>query len=182
MEYASEKDAAHRAGLDQMDGGKGIGERRQTMGEASSVGEVIELAITREIQAAEFYTTFAARVPDALMRSLFERLALEELEHKAKLELEMVKEGFVARTVGRLVDVDLPDYASELEIGPEVEYKDVLAIAIRKERRSFRLYVQLAGLAPEGPVHEVFMELAEEEARHLVQVEGEYNRLTSKPK
>ncbi|MHC4519071.1 MAG: ferritin family protein, partial [Planctomycetota bacterium] len=81
------------------------------MGEASSVGEVIELAITREIQAAEFYTTFAARVPDALMRSLFERLALEELEHKAKLELEMVKEGFVARTVGRLVDVDLPDYA-----------------------------------------------------------------------
>ena len=151
------------------------------MGEASSVGEVIELAIRREVQAAEFYTTLARRVSDTQMRGLFERLALEELEHKAKLELEMIKEGFVARTVGRLIDVDLPDYVSELEIGPEVEYKDILTLAIRKERRSFRLYVQLASLASEEPVREALMELAEEEARHLVQVEAEYNRLMSKP-
>jgi rubrerythrin len=152
------------------------------MGDVSSIGEVIELAITREIQAAEFYTKLAGRVKDPDMRSLLRRLAQEELAHKAKLELEMVKEGFVATTVGKLVDVAAPEYATELKAGPSVQYKEVLAMAIRKERRSFRFYVQLAGVAPEGSIHEVFLELAEEEARHLLQFEAQYNRLSSEGK
>jgi rubrerythrin len=175
------QDGVRGAGRREEGGRKGFLEGRRTMGEPSSVDEVIELAITREIQAAEFYTTLAGRVAEPSVRSLFQRLAQEELEHKGKLELEMVKEGFVARTAGRLIDVGLPDYAAELEVGAEAEYKDVLAMAIRKERRSFRFYVQLAAVASEAPVHEVFLELAEEEARHLVQFEAEYNRVTSKP-
>ena len=152
------------------------------MGEASSVGEVIELAITREIQAAEFYTALAGRVTHPAICSLLRRLAEEELAHKGKLELEMVKEGYVATTAGKLVDVDLPDYTAELKVGPHVENRDVLAMAIRKERRSFRFYTLLAGVAPEGPVREVCLEIAEEEARHLLQFEAAYNRLASKEK
>jgi rubrerythrin len=152
------------------------------MGQASSIGEVIELAITREIQAAEFYTGLAGRAQDPEARSLFKRLAKEELTHKAKLELEMAKEGFVATTAGKLVEVDVPDYSAELEPGPRAEHRDVLAVAIRKERRSFRFYAQLAGMASEGPVREACLELAEEEARHLLQFEAAYNRLASKEK
>jgi len=94
----------------------------------------------------------------------------------------MVKEGFVATTAGKLVDVDVPDYSAELKPGSRVEHKDVLAMAIRKERRSFRFYAQLAGMASEGPVREACLELAEEEARHLLQFETAYNRLASKGK
>jgi len=150
------------------------------MGETSSVGEVIELAITREIQAAEFYTELADRMENPAMKSVFEHLAEEELRHKARLELEMMKEGYVAKTVGQLIEVDTPDYAAELEPGPDIEYKDALSLAIRKERRSFRFYAHLAGIVPDQQVHAVCLELAEEEARHLVQFEMEYNRLTSK--
>ena len=65
-------------------------------------------------------------------------------------------------------------------IGGIMDYRDALSLAIRKERRSFRFYAELAGAVPEKDVHDTLLELAEEEARHLVQFEMEYNRLTRK--
>lgn len=150
------------------------------MGEACTLGEIIDLAIMREIQAAEFYRGLADQAPNPAMQSLFENLAAEELQHKARLELELMKEGLVAQTVGKLFEVDAPEYAAEGNLEPDMDYKDALSLAIRKERRSFRLYVELAGVVSEKHVHEVLLELAEEESRHLVQFEMEYNRLTRK--
>lgn len=150
------------------------------MSDVNTLGEVIELAITREIQAAEFYRELAGRTQDPAMQSLFENLGEEELRHKARLELEMMKEGLVAKTVGRLFEVDTPDYATDEQIGPDMDYQDALSLAIRKERRSFRFYVELAAVVTEKDTHEALLELAEEEARHLVQFEMEYNRLTRK--
>lgn len=152
------------------------------MGEASSVGEVLELAISREIQAAEFLTQLAGRMVNPATRVLFEELAEEELGHKSKLELEMMKEGMVARTVGRLIDVGEADYAREFDLGSDVDFREALGMAIEKERRSFRFYTHLAGIVLEEEVHEVLLQLAEEEARHLVRFEREYNKLTAKEK
>ena len=148
------------------------------MGEVSSIAEVLETAIARETRAAQFYAEVAERTGNPTMRILFERLAEEELRHKARLELEMMKEGVVARTVGIMADVGEPEYAAELEIGPNIEYRQALEIAVRKERSSFRFYTQLAGILLDDEVHDVILELAEEEARHLVQFETEYKKLT----
>ncbi len=90
-----------------------------------------------------------------------------------------MKEGVVAKTVGKLVDMGEPDYATEFEIGPDIEYKHVIYIAIRKERRLFRFYTHLAGIMLEQDVHDVLLELAEEEAQHLVQFEMECGRLVA---
>lgn len=152
------------------------------MGEVSTIGEVIEMAIAREIQAAQFYVELADRAVNPAMRALFEHFAEEELRHKARLELEMMKEGLVAITVGRLFDVEAPDYGVEEEIGSQMEYKEALSVAIRKERGSFRFYAELAGVVAERHMHEVLLDLAEEEARHLIKFEAEYNRLSSEPK
>lgn len=152
------------------------------MGEVSTIGEVIELAIAREVQAAQFYVELADRVVNPAMRALFERLAEEELRHKARLELEMMKEGLVTTTVGRLFEVDAPDYEAKELAESNIEYREALALAIRKERGAFRFYVELAGVVAERHMHEVLLDLAEEEARHLLKFEAEYNRLTSKPK
>ncbi len=148
------------------------------MGEVSSIAEVLEMAIAREIRAAEFYAEVAGRMGNPAMRTLFDRLAEEELRHKARLELEMMKEGLVAKTVGRLIDVGEPEYAAELEIGPDIEYARAIDTAVRKERRSFRFYIHLAGIVLEEDVHNLLLELAEEEARHLVQLDTEYRKLT----
>jgi len=152
------------------------------MEEASSIGEVLELAIAREVQAAEFYRAMAERAAIPAMRAFLEQLANDELGHKAILELEMMKEGIVTRSVGKLADLPEADYAAELEVGAEVDFKAALATAIQKERMAFRFYARLAGIVSEELVRDVLLELAEQEARHLVRFEAEYNKLTARDK
>ena len=150
------------------------------MSEVSTVGEVIELAITREVQAAQFYAELAERAVDPKMQSLFEALGDEELAHKARLEMEMMKEGLVVKSIGRLFEVGSPDYVTEGEMPPDLDYREALDLAIRKERRSFRFYVTLANTVTDDYIHEMLLELAEEEARHLVQFQLEYERVLRK--
>ena len=57
--------------------------------------EVLELAITREEVANRLFLELASRARNPEIRKVFEDLAEEELEHKAKLELEIMKTGKV---------------------------------------------------------------------------------------
>lgn len=50
---------------------------------------------------------------------------------------------------------------------------------MEKERRSFRFYVEFAGMMWDEEVHGMLLELTEEEARHLIWLEMEYDGLTA---
>ena len=57
--------------------------------------DILKFAIDREAKANRFYVALAQRVDDPEMQEVFEMLAQDELEHKAKLELEVMKIGKV---------------------------------------------------------------------------------------
>jgi rubrerythrin len=69
----------------------------KAMGKVNSDQEILEYAISREVEAYYFYLALAGRVDTPKMRQVFEDLAAEELEHRAKLELEMIKTGKLCR-------------------------------------------------------------------------------------
>lgn len=147
------------------------------MDENMTVGQVLEMAIARETQAVQFYTELALQAEEPTMRSLYHQLAEEEFRHKSRIELEMLKQGLVVKKLGQLDDVGEAEYAAELSLPPDAEYKDMVAVGVRKERRAFRFYAYLAGIVPDKGTRDVLFELAEEEARHMVQFEAEYSRL-----
>ncbi|MHC4240587.1 MAG: ferritin family protein, partial [Planctomycetota bacterium] len=72
------------------------------MAKVSPDEEVLEFAIARELEAYHFYLALAERVDSAEMRTVFEDLAKEELDHKAKLELEIMKMGEVVPAEARV--------------------------------------------------------------------------------
>ena len=147
------------------------------MEDITTIGEILEFAIDREAEAVNLYMAMARRVTDPSMVKFFEDLVSEELEHKSRLELEVMKEGIVARTVGVVPETSADDPPiSPDHVAKEMIYADALILAIRKERRSFRLYVRLAGLVEEEELRETLVSLAEEEARHLVTLEEKYNK------
>jgi hypothetical protein len=74
-------------------------DERRIMGEIGSIGQVLELAIIREIQAADACMILASRSENPQLQSVLEQLADAELDHKARLELELMKEGIVVKTV-----------------------------------------------------------------------------------
>ncbi len=149
------------------------------MDENATIGQVLRMAIEREVQAVNFYMELASRAEDPARTELYRRLAEEEFKHKSRLELEMLKQGLVVQNLGQLDEVDIVAYAADLSLPADAEYKDLVQMGVRKERRAFRLYARLAGVVPDKNTREVLFQLAEEEARHMVQFEAEYARLTA---
>ena len=145
------------------------------MGEMTTIGEILESAIEREAEAVEFYMAMAERVKNPAVQELFEDLVTEELEHKSRLELEVMKEGIVARTVGVLPETSLDTAAVDPDqVRSQMDYPEALDVAMQKERRSLRLYARLSGLVAEAVLSETLLSLAEEEAKHLVVLEEQY--------
>ncbi|MHC4116081.1 MAG: ferritin-like domain-containing protein [Planctomycetota bacterium] len=145
------------------------------MGEMTTIGEILDFAIRRESEAVDFYMAMADRVKDPAIEKFFEDLVAEELEHKSRLELEVMKEGLVAETVGVLPETCLDDAVVDLDrVNAQMGYAEALDLAIRKERLSFRLYAQLSGLIGEVEPRETLLSLAEEEVKHLMAIEDLY--------
>jgi rubrerythrin len=151
------------------------------MPELTPDGEILELAIIKEIEANKFYTALAQRVTDPQMRKFFEELAGEELAHKEKLELEIIKTG---RAATPTEDLELKaDTDFHIPAGPlEITYKDMLVMAMQKEEASFRLYVDLVGRITDPNSRETLLALAQEEVRHKLRFETEYDLLLKKSK
>ena len=146
------------------------------MGKIEPDVEVLELAISREAAAHDFYTALSKRVQDPQMKITLENFAAEELEHKARLELELIKLGIVVDTSAVRNPRD-DDEDAIIEPKMSMEYKDLLSIAMQKEKRSLRLYIDLAAVARDKDTREMLLTLAEEEAMHYARFEVEYNIL-----
>ena len=150
------------------------------MGKVESDQEILEFAIFRENEAYNFYMAMAGRVKDDRISKVFEDLAAEELEHKAKLELEIMKTG---RTVSTELEPPRPanEYIISDSMAPlDMDYKDVLMLGIEKEDSAFRTYINLMGSVHDEHSKEVLLALAEEEVRHKVRFENEYKYLQKK--
>jgi len=151
------------------------------MGNVDSIEEILEYAISREVEAYYFCLALAGRVDTPRMRQVFEDMAAEELEHKAKLELEMIKIGKA------LPDQQMPssrpesDYIiSDSDSPLEMDYADMLMLGIEKEDAAFRIYVNLIPNVNDEESREVLMALAQEEVRHKLRFETEYDMLHRK--
>jgi len=138
--------------------------------------DILKFAIDREAKANRFYVALARRVTDPEMREVFEMFAQDELEHKAKLELEVMKIGKVVPSeemTGRFEADGTTDDAAVLHM----DFKDALAIGIDKERASFRLYADWMVSAEDDQRREMLLLLAQEEAKHKARLEIEYEML-----
>jgi len=144
------------------------------MGEFGPDDEILEFAISREVEAYQLYMTLASRVKKVGMRKVFEDLAKEELEHKAKLELELMK---IGKTVP--ISQELPGPESDYDDDSllEMDYKDMLTLGMEKEETSFRTYIDLLPSIHNQQSRELLLALAEEEVKHKIRFENEYEML-----
>ena len=145
------------------------------MSKVNSDQEILEFAISREVEAYHFYLALARRVDTEQMRKVFEELAQEELEHKAKLELEIIKTG---KTVTEELPPARPDSEYIISDDPsqlDMDYKDVLMLGMEKEEAAFRTYVNLLANINNEESREVLLAIAEEEVKHKLRFETEYD-------
>lgn len=141
--------------------------------EFKSVDEILDFAITNEENAATFYTALAGQVKHDGLRKVFETFAKEEKGHKAKLQ--GIKEGKTLRAAkGGVPDLKISDYLVEEEPGPDMNYQDALILAMKQEKAAFKLYSDLAASTDDENLCTLFTGLAQEEAKHKLKFEIEY--------
>ena len=141
--------------------------------------EIFEFAIAREIESYEFYTALSERMVDHEKQKMFTELAAEELEHKEKLELELMKLGKVTNTID-VENMDKVEYEIEGDYVFDMEYADILHLAIEKEDAAFRLYASMSSKVDDQDSVDMLLALAEQEVKHKLRFEYEYESLLKK--
>lgn len=139
-----------------------------------SIDEALDLAIGEEKAAAEFYTQLAGQVKTPGMRQVLEGFAQEEMKHKAKLET--IKAGGTLKPAQQQVtDLKVADYLVDVAPSPDMGYQAALVLAMKKEKAAFKLYTDLAASTYDENIRATFLALAQEEARHKLRFEIEYD-------
>ena len=138
----------------------------------------LDFAINREEQAYIFYTTLARTATTEEMRLALINFAEEELKHKETLSA--MKEQKAKPPDEKIRDLKISDYVTDVEPTPDMTYKDALVIAMKKETNAFRLYRDLAAITIDEDLRNTFLTLAQEEARHKLRFETEYERTVLK--
>jgi len=141
--------------------------------------EVLEIAISREIEARNLFLTIAERLDNPQLSKMLEELAEEELEHKERLEMELIKNGIVVDT-SKKCDLHTSDYVISREEIIRLDQKDLLEICIQKEDASFRFYQEMLPHAQDKSTKETLLALIEEEIKHKLRFEAEYEKLIKK--
>ncbi len=140
-----------------------------------SVNEVLDFAIEKEEEARLFYLEWAKKLENKALSEQFVLFAGEENKHKEKLQ--RVRSGSTFKPAAKQVtDLKIVDYLVDITPTPDMDYQEALIVAMRREKASFKLYNDLAAMAEDEGLRETFLALAQEEAKHKLRLETEYEK------
>jgi rubrerythrin len=139
-----------------------------------SVDEVLDFAIGQEEQAAQFYRDLAGRMDRPWMSKIFTDFSQEEEGHKRKL-LDVKAGKKLLSSAQKVMDLKIGDYLTDVEPGPDLDYQQALVVAMKKEKKAFKMYTDLAATTEDAGLQSVFLGLAQEEAKHKLRFEIEYD-------
>ena len=137
----------------------------------NSINDILEFAIARETEANRLYTRLAKEIAYPELRQLCTNMAQEELQHKAKLKLQL-KEKDEA-----IYDFDASDYIVAGNVDIFMDYEELLCFVCRKEDVSIKLYTDLAVKVKDKNFRDVLLSLAREETEHKKKCKTEYENL-----
>jgi rubrerythrin len=146
--------------------------------EFENLEAILDFAIEKEIEAAEFYTNISKEEVFSGTVEMFEEFAREERKHQQMLEDFKVK-GLSASMDGYkfkwITDIKRSDYVVDLEYRRGMGYNDILMLAMKREEKALRLYNDFLDKADSEESRTLFKVLCQEEAKHKLALETMYD-------
>ncbi|HUU94587.1 MAG TPA: ferritin family protein [Phycisphaerae bacterium] len=139
-----------------------------------AVDKILDFAIENEENAAKFYTELASKMGHEHLREAFLAFAGEEKGHKAKLlAIKAAKQMLPAEQ--RVLDLKIGDHLEDVELSADLDYQRALVLAMKAEKAAFKLYHTLASATDDPALKATLLGLAQEEAKHKLRFEIEYD-------
>ena len=141
--------------------------------ELTTIEQILDYAISNEEKAAALYYDLAEKVERPGMREAFLHFAKEEEGHKARLL--KIKQGEIpAVSEEKVANLGITETLEKPETRPNMTYQEALLFAMKAEKAAFVLYTKLAEMTTDASLQRVFKSLAQEEAKHKLRFEIEY--------
>lgn len=141
--------------------------------------EIIGFAIEKESETEAFYENLSNIVEKPQSVIVLRELAAEERRHRQFLEeLDISKISEMA--IKEIPDLKISEFLPEVTFSADIEYRDILVMAIKAEEKSHRLYKTMARQYQDPELRKLFELLAQEEAKHKLKLETEYDEYVLK--
>jgi rubrerythrin len=140
-----------------------------------SFEEVIEFAISREIEAADFYNKLQSLVKHESSIKLLKELENMELAHAEilkKFDKSEIEGEYISPKIQNL---KIADSMEDISPQSEMNYQEILVLSIKAEQHANELYLKLADESENQLTKNVFLRLADEEAKHKLHLEQIYD-------
>jgi len=146
--------------------------------EFKTLDDILDFAISKEVEAEQFYLSLCEEESLSGNRTLFQDFAKEERKH-ADL-LESLKSGGIAAGVDDyefkwIKDIKRSDLLVDITYEKGMNYRDILMLAIKREEKALKLYNELLDRAENDNQEKVFKILCQEEAKHKLALESMYD-------
>jgi rubrerythrin len=136
--------------------------------------DVLKFAIEKEEEAAAFYQGASQKARHSHMKEAFLKMAHEEQKHREILTtLDITK--ISGKKIENVPDLKISDYLIDVEYSPDMGYQDILILAMKREKKAFLLYDEIADRTDDPELRRLFQVLAQEEAKHKLKLETEYD-------
>ena len=143
-----------------------------------SLDEIIDFAIEKEQEAAEFYLSVSEQETFSGTKEMFTDFAAEEKKHENLLmdfKTSGISDGMKEYRLKWITDIKRSDYVVDLEYTPGMAYNEILMLAMKREEKALKLYNDFLAQADTDDATKLFKILCQEEAKHKLALETMYD-------
>ncbi len=147
------------------------------MVEFHTIDGILRFALALEESSENLYLRLADAVADPAAQSIFKALAQAEARQKKAIELELFKIGSTVAGAEEVRQTAFQDWPELSFLMQKLSVRDALNLAMKRQKASFQMFSQWMCKAENPELADVLFGLAEQEMRHLLQLEKEYKSL-----
>ncbi|MBL7181288.1 MAG: ferritin family protein [Desulfobacterales bacterium] len=139
---------------------------------------IIDFAIEKEKEAAEFYDDVSEREPFAGSKEMLKEFAAQERKHQAMLEkflTQGVDQNVAEYKLKWITDIKRSNYVVDMEYQEGMGYNELLMLAMKREEKALALYNKLEKEVEDAKSKKLFQVLSQEEAKHKLFLETKYD-------
>ena len=134
---------------------------------------IIAFAVENEVEAYEFYRDAAERLEDEGLKSTFEDLAKDELEHKRFLE-EFLESNTDEINIDVEADYKVAETVDKPPLSMDMTFAQAIQLAMKNEEEAMDMYQQLADAVTDKKEKDIFIGLRDMEKMHKTKLEDIY--------
>ena len=132
--------------------------------------EIIEFAISNEIETQEFYDAAANKINDPYPKEMFKKFATDEKGHE-KILKGILSKDTIDQYFDESTDYEVAETVDKPKLSTDMKPADAIALAMKNEEEAMKQYTDLAEACLDITKKQVFLDLASMERGHKLKME-----------